>query len=242
MSTGPATKSTNDQPRDSPSPLEMEPYRGAVDNRIVEHISRIQGRDRHRMWSRLFEKNLERSGRSRHGSDSLLLWQHDQYSSGSEIHHGVPHTHKAYRTDVSLDSRTCSGWRYQPSTHQHESSDSWHLHQSPRSRQASAIHVRSSIDDLWLPKLEGEYKREPGTSRSGHRILSESGINQSGHQLKGSHPSWAWGGMLWIKLNLALCVNTPFQNLWALNGQKSHHYSLQISYVTLYKGPSSYFI
>ena len=30
----------------------------------------------------------------------------------------------------------------QPSTHQHESLDNRHLHQSPRSRQASTIHVR----------------------------------------------------------------------------------------------------
>ena len=38
--------------------------------------------------------------------------------------------------------------------------------------------------------------------------------------------------VLRIKLNLALCVNTPFENLWALKGQKAHHHSLDFNYVS----------
>ena len=61
---------------------------------------------------------------------------------------GVPHTHEAYRSALSLHLRACSGWRCQPSTHQHEPSNNQHLHQSPKSRQTSVVNEERG----WLYK------------------------------------------------------------------------------------------
>ena len=38
--------------------------------------------------------------------------------------------------------------------------------------------------------------------------------------------------LLRSKLNIELRVNTPFENLWLLKSQESHHYSLHINYVS----------
>ena len=173
------------------------------------------------IYSNTPSEDFEGSGCSHQGSDPPLLWQYEQYLSGSEP--GDPCTHKAYRSALSLHLRARSGKRCRPSRHQQESSDDRHLHQSPRSRQALAIHDRPQIDDSWLASLRGSTTTDNGY-RSPNTSLSE-------HQRKETDPSWAWGGVLRIKLNLALCVNIPFENLCALKGQKSHHYSLHINYV-----------
>ena len=146
------------------------------------------------IYSNTPSEDFEGSGCSHQGSDPPLLWQYEQYLSGSEP--GDPCTHKAYRSALSLHLRVRSGWKCRPSSHQHESLDGRHLHQSPRTRQASAIHVRPCTNNPWLSKLDGEYKRD--TVRTG----SELNTCRSEHQPKEANQSWAWGGMFIIKLNL----------------------------------------
>ena len=78
-------------------------------------------------------------------------------------------TYKVYWSAWSLHPRARSSWRCRPSTHQHEYSNNRHLHQSPRSGQASAIYVKPWIDDPWRAKLEEEYKRELDILQTGYQ-------------------------------------------------------------------------
>ena len=106
-----------------------------------------------------------------------LYCDYEQYSSGSEPN--VPCTHEAYRSVVSLHLRARSGWRCRHSTHQPESPDTQHL------------HVKPWINNPWLAKVEGEYKLN--TIQTGYQSKRTS--------TEEDDQSWAWGGVLRIKLN-----------------------------------------
>ena len=169
------------------------------------------------------QEDFEGSGRSHQGTNFPLLRQHEQYLSGSEPY--VQRAYESYRGAPSLHPRVRSSWRCWPSTHQHKSSDNRHLHQSPRSRQASAIHVRPWTNNPWLSKLDGEYKRD--TVRTG----SELNPCRSEHQPKEANQSWAWGGMFRIQFNQVYCVNTSLR-IYEHSKVKSRHYFLHINYVS----------
>ena len=153
MPTGPATKSIDDQPLVSSSPLEVDPSPEVVRSNQLSLFRAQRPNIGARRW--LHVKPYGSRGYWRIWAFPSRIWPSFTATTwvvyiwlGTWCSTRVQSTSKCTITSLAR-----SGWRCWPSTHQHEPSDNRHLHQSLRSWQALAIHDRPQVDDPWPAKL-----------------------------------------------------------------------------------------